>query len=250
MCKCLKIMLSAFVLSAVSPAFSLPSVDEILKQTDRYRTESEPERINMEIKSYRGDELEYERDYVILSKSNRRALVLSKHPKERGQKFLAKEGNFWIIMPRSKRPIRITPRQRMLGSAALGDVVNLAFSEEYEGRIINDSVLIEDRKVLELELLAKVKSATYHKIHIWVDSENFFPVKADYYFRSGKLAKKADFVPGDDRNGQLIVAGIVLYDRIQSEYKTVMNYRGSEPAEIPDHYYNPNYLLRANIEAM
>ncbi len=250
MCSFLKAVSVVTIIFLTLPAYSLPSIDEILRQTDQYRTESEPEKIKMEIKSYRGDKLEYERDYVILSKSNRRALVLSKHPKERGQKFLAVQGNFWIIMPRSKRPIRITPRQRMLGSAALGDVVNLAFSEEYEGRIVSESALIDGKKVLELELSAKVKSATYNKIRIWVDRQNFFPIKADYFFRSGKLAKKSDFIPGEDRNGKLIVAGIVLYDRIQKENKTVMNYRGSEPAEIPEHYYNPNFLLRANIEAI
>ena len=229
-------------------AMALPTGNEILKKTDSYRKSSTSLRVEIEIKNYKGEKLDSERRYQVYAKTNRRSLVLSQHIKEKGQKFLMVDGNFWIIMPKSKRPIRITPRQKMLGNAALGDISQLTFSEDYNSRIIEEDVLISNIPTVKLELTAKANGTTYNKIHLWVNKENFFPIKADFFLKSGKLAKNADFLSIDDKDGNPLVTGIVLRDRIQKTQKTVMTYLNGETKEIPDRYYNPSYLIRSNLE--
>ncbi len=240
------ILISIFLCSPI--AMALPTGDEILVQTDLFRTDSEPERIEVEIKNYKGDKLENERMYQVYNKTNRRTLVLSKHPKEKGQKILMVDGNFWIIMPRSKRPIRITPRQRMLGNAAMGDITSLAFSEDYSSTVVNDALTLNDKAVIELKLLSKADGTTYDQIDLWVSKDDYFPIMADFYYKSGKLAKRADFMRGEDGKGETIVSGMVLHDRIRGKNRTVMKYNGATSVDIPDKYFNPSYLIRTKLE--
>ncbi len=229
-------------------ALALPTGNEILKKTDGYRKSSKSLRVEIEIKNYKGERLDSERKYQVYAKTDRRSLVLSQHVKEKGQKFLMVDGNFWIIMPKSKRPMRITPRQKMLGNAALGDISQLTFSDDYNSQILEEDVLVSDKPAVKLELTAKANGTTYDKIHLWVGKENYFPIKADFFLKSGKLVKNADFLSTEDTNGNPWVTGMVLRDHIQKAQKTVMTYLDGETTEIPDRYYNPSYLIRNNLE--
>ena len=44
-------------------------------------------------------------------------------PAEKGQKVLMLGDDFWLLMPDSQRPLRITPMQKLLGDASTGDIV-------------------------------------------------------------------------------------------------------------------------------
>ncbi len=228
---------------------ALPTGNEIINKTDSYRKSSGSLRVEIEIKNYKGEKLDSERKYQVYAKTNRRSLVLSQHIKEKGQKFLMVDGNFWIIMPKSKRPMRITPRQKMLGNAALGDISQLTFSDDYNSKIIEEDVLASNKPAIKMELIAKAKGTTYDKIILWVSKENYFPIKADFFLKSGKLAKNADFLSKEDEKGNPQVSGMILRDRIQKSEKTVMTYLNGETKEIPDRYYNPSYLLRSNLDS-
>lgn len=46
-----------------------------------------------------------------------------------------------------------------------------------------------------LELTAKTAGETYAKIQLWLDAKNDFPLKADLYLLSQKMAKQAIFTP-------------------------------------------------------
>ncbi len=229
-------------------ANSLPDGHDILTRTDSYRIDSEPERVEVDIKSYRADKLDNERRYQVYVKTDRRYLVLSRHPKEKGQKILMLEGKFWLFMPRSKRPIRITPRQRLLGSVSLGDITTMVFSEEYSATIVDSNSDMDGTPAIKLELTARVSEPSYEKILLWVKKNNYFPVKAEFYYKSGKLAKIGDFLEGRDKYNNVAVSGMVLYDKIRKDSKTVLRYLGGVAMDIPDRYFNPGYLIRTNID--
>jgi hypothetical protein len=54
-------------------------------------------------------------------------------PAERGQKLLMQGDDFWLMMPASQRPLRITPMQKLLGEASTGDIATMTWGEDYDG---------------------------------------------------------------------------------------------------------------------
>jgi hypothetical protein len=65
-------------------------------------------------------------------------------------KVLMKGDDMWINLSGSRRALRITPMQRLMGEASNGDVAKLSFSRDY-----NATILEADGDLLKLELQAK-----------------------------------------------------------------------------------------------
>lgn len=63
--------------------------------------------------------------------------------------------NYWLLMPKSRRPIRITPMQKLLGEASVGDISTLTWSDDYQASLEGeDSVQREDQSSVETYRLA------------------------------------------------------------------------------------------------
>ena len=60
------------------------------------------------------------------------SLVLMRSPAEAGQKVLMLGDDFWLLMPGSQRPLRITPAQKLLGDASTGDIATLAVDAVFD----------------------------------------------------------------------------------------------------------------------
>lgn len=104
--------------------------------------------------------------------------------------------NYWLQMPKSRRPIRITPMQKLLGEASIGDISTLTWSQDYQGEwkaTETTSVSGKSIATYHLVLTAKTAGASYQKIDLWLAKQDAFPIKADLYLRSGKLAKQAHY---------------------------------------------------------
>ena len=152
------------------------------------------------------------------------------------------DDKFWIIMPKSRRPIRITPLQKLLGEASTGDIANMTWSEDYEGVVKGQSEL-NGVRCLELDLHSIRKGTTYARIRLWVEEKSYRPVKANLYVESGKLAKEATFSLGEIGGRRRVVA-MTLIDKIQKNKSTVVRYLAMKEGEVADKLYNPAFLAR------
>lgn len=241
------IQLTMLWMLLVAPAYAEQSVAEMIKDADQYRMEEASAKVVSLVSLYQHQELDKTREYHVYTRPNRESLVVFKSQVEAGQKMLMLGDNYWLLMPKSRRPIRITPMQKLLGEASVGDISTLTWSEDYQGELTDsDSVLLESGQVVEthrLALTAVTSGASYQKIDLWLDQSNNFPVKADLYLRSGKLAKQAWFESGM-RDGQLRVVSMTLLDQIQPAKKTVIEYQTIEALKLEEKYYNPAYLTR------
>ncbi|WP_427916951.1 outer membrane lipoprotein-sorting protein [Vibrio amylolyticus] len=222
-------------------------VDEMIKQADLYRMEEDSAKVISLVSLFEHQELDKTREYHVYTRPNRESLVVFKSQVEAGQKMLMLGDNYWLLMPKSRRPIRITPMQKLLGEASVGDISTLTWSEDYQGELINsEGVTLESGNVIQtnrLALSAATSGASYQKIDLWLDETNNFPIKADLYLRSGKLAKQAWFEAGT-RDDQLRVVSMTLFDQIQPAKKTIIEYKAIEAVELDEKYYNPAYLTR------
>lgn len=236
---------------ALSESLNTHQVTELIKKADNYRLSKQSAKIVSKVTLYKNLEIDKTRLYRVYTRENRESLVLFDSPVEAGQKMLMLGDNYWLLMPKSRRPIRITPMQKLLGEASIGDISTLTWSENYTGKWIKQEQLsVSDAagntQVVDTELLklsAKTKGASYFTIDLWLQKHSSFPIKADLYLRSGKLAKQAWFTKGL-RDGKQQVISMRLVDKIQKNQQTLIEYKQITALEIDNKYYNPAYLSR------
>jgi len=93
-------------------AYANDDATTIVKAADQYRLVSEDMQIDTKITTLNRDgSFDKERLYQVFQQSNRQSLVVMQSPAEKGQKVLMSGEDFWMILPGSQRPIRITPMQ-------------------------------------------------------------------------------------------------------------------------------------------
>ena len=224
------------------------SVSDQLKHADSYRLAEAESKVELEVKLYRDNQLDRSKAYTVYMKPQRRSLVLFRAAGENGQKVLMVDQDFWILMPGTRRPLRISPMQKLLGDASTGDVATLTWSEDYKGRLVNADYAGEycAQQCSQLELTSTRKGTTYQRIELWLDAQDV-PVYARLYLLSGRLAKEARYQLGE-LNGRATITRMTLFDSINTNRRTEIEYRSIQPVEIPDKFYNPVFLLRENLE--
>jgi len=215
-----------------------------LIKSDAYRSEAESVKISATVSAYDKDKLKSEKQYDVYSSINNQSLVVFKTASEQGQKVLMKENDFWMFMPKSRRPIRITPLQKLLGEASLGDIATLSWSQDYDIKSYetNEAVIV-------FNLMAYSKKASYQKIQLTVDKADLFPLQAELYLRSGKHAKTATFKRGERHNKVKVIA-MSLVDQMQPDKKTVIVYDEIKPINVPQKLFNPQILIRSDLNSL
>ncbi|MED5618411.1 outer membrane lipoprotein-sorting protein [Ideonella sp. BN130291] len=240
----LRFTLIAAALLAATTAQAADDVPALLKAADKWRMSSDSLQVETQVQVFNKDgSPDKERRYTVFAQPQHRSLVLMRSPAEAGQKVLMLGDDFWLLMPSSQRPLRITPMQKLLGDASTGDVATLSWAEDYTGTLVGDEPCAEAGGPLctHLSLQAARKGVSYQRIELWLGKQRHEPVKADLYVQSDKLAKQARFVL--DKAGTS-VAEMVLLDQLSSHKETRVRYLSRQGRSVPDAWMNPMFLAR------
>lgn len=239
----------------VAPVHAAENVAALLKAADAFRLPAESVRTETHVELYKNDALDKERLYTVYTKPGRRSLVLMKSPSEAGQKVLMLADQFWLLMPDSQRPIRITANQKLLGEASTGDIATMTWSEDYDGTVkdevdcptspagLPDAPDAKARRCLLLDLAQARSGVTYARVELYLEKASRLPIKADLFVGSGKRAKEAWYFP-KPVDGRPRIMSMVLLDDIQPNRRTVIRYRSIVPKAAPDEFFNPAALVR------
>ena len=231
--------LTTLLLIAVSISITFAEGVNELAVIDQLRTQGGQVKVLTRIEVYEQGELTSTSRMNVYVGTQRRSLAVYVSEREAGQKVLMIDDKFWLFLPSSKRAMRITSMQKMMGEASVGDVASLAWSEDYQ--IVERSL---DDQMLKLELVAARKGLSYSKVSLWVQPDTFYPVNADFYLKSGKLAKQAIFELAQVNN-EWMVQSLSLQDRVQKDQLTKIVYENVSPLEMNDKWFTPQFLLRA-----
>ena len=216
--------------------------ETLLARADAWRLPFNNAQLTVNVELWKGEEMEKARSYRVSLASQRRVLIHFLHPTERGQKFLQLQEDFWITLPQSKRPLRITPLQKLLGDAAVGDISSMRWQEDYRVETQQDCVSEDGTACVQLELEARFASLSYARITLWVDALDARPLSAAFYLASGRLAKEATF--RFDAEQRRMVA-MELSNALSANMVTKVRYGPPRPFEVDQRYLNPQYLVRA-----
>ena len=221
-------------------------IHELLKEADSYRLTTDAMRVETEVKVFKTGNLDKTRLYNVYVKPGRRSVVVMRSSAERGQKLLMLGDDFWLVLPSSQRPLRITPMQKLLGDASTGDIASLTWAEDYDGKVEGEKT-IDGIPCLRLDITGQRKGVSYPRIVLFLAKSDRHPVYAELYVASDKLAKEAAFEMGT-MDGRKVVTMMKLTDRLQRERVTEVHYLSRVPKALPDEYYNPAFLIRSDIE--
>jgi Outer membrane lipoprotein-sorting protein len=242
-----RFLLLALTLGPLPPIHAAePDVPTLLQTADRYRTGSSNLQVDTLVTTLNRDgSPDKERRYTVFVQDQHRSLVLMRSPAEAGQKVLMLGDDFWLLMPNSQRPLRITPTQKLLGDASTGDIATLNWSEDYDGTRIGEEPCDADapqpRPCLHLSLSARRKGVSYQRIELWLGKTRHEPVRADLYVQSEKLAKQARFVLN---KAGTEVDEMHLRDQLSSHKLTRIQYLARKGRQVPETWLNPMFLVR------
>lgn len=243
----MRLSLIVATLAAMAPAHATTDVAALLKAADRYRTGQDNLQVETQVNVFKRDgSPDKERRYTVFVQADHKSLVLMRSPAEAGQKVLMLGDDFWLLMPGSQRPLRITPSQKLLGDASTGDIATMSWSQDYTGTLVGEESCAADsgaRPCLRLSLVAARKGVTYQRIELWLGKVRHEPIKADLYVQSDKLAKQARFV-FDQPAAPTAVTEMVLLDQLSSHKETRVRYLARQPKAVPETWLNPMFLAR------
>ena len=259
------IMLLALAAAATLARAEL-DVAAVLKAADRYRAGAENLQVETQVTVLNRDgSTDKERRYTVFAQAQHKSLVLMRSPAEAGQKVLMLGDDFWLLLPGSQRPLRITPMQKLLGDASTGDIATLSWADDYTGTLVGEeqcealgaaahpkpgeapapraAAAGAVVPCLHLSLKSARKGLTYARIELWVGKARSEPLKAELYVQSDKLAKLAGFV-FDKADKPTQVTEMVLSDRLSSHKETRVRYVSRRPKQVPETWLNPMFLAR------
>lgn len=211
------------------------ATQQLLKKADSYRQEVANTLISSQITTYHPRKATTTKAYDVYLKGDDKTLVLFQAASEKGQKMLMLGENFYLILPTSRRPVRITPMQKLLGEASTGDIANLTLAGDYDGQIIEQT----DQSI-RLDLIAQRKGLSYHRIELWLDRQRHYAQRANLYLASGKLAKRAEYHYDLAQNR---IVSMKLVDAIQTDRWSQIDYLQQTPITLPDRVFNPQFLV-------
>ncbi len=244
--KRIAIMLGTLV--TVANAANALDGEVLLSRVDERRAVGQSFRFDIKIEDYENGVLVQSATMSGNAKGANKTLVEYLEPANmRGKKLLMVDDETFFFAPKTKRPVRLTASQRLMGQASNGDVMSVRFGADYTPTIEGEDIIDSESgpvECLTLRLVAKRTGTAYGAMKLWVAKAGNFPVKAECYAASGKLLKTVEYGRIRTMGEKEIVTRAILRDKIAKDAWTVIDFLDMTEAEIPDAFFTKEYLSR------
>ena len=245
--------LAAMLLNGPS-AYCAPDAQAILAASDAIRNPAKPFGVVVTLTEYRNRKQTESNTLEVYSKAESsggqyRSLIRFVNPPRDANKLLLKNGNdLWFFDPASNASIRLSPQQRLLGQAANGDVVTVNLAKDYNAEVVGEEDMADGERVSrhchKLRLAELSPDVTYNHIEMWIEAGSARPVKAHFYAESGRLLKTAYYRKFQPQLGIERPTEVVIIDGLDPNWITVMRYSDYAWRDVPDAWFQRDYLPR------
>jgi hypothetical protein len=222
------------------------AADAIVKQADTARGGGLPG-ISWTIRltsSGNDDATDGDRELAVKANTNASVAETLEPVRFRGTKLLQSDRNMWLSRPGLSKPIPISPRQRLSGQAANGDIAATNYATDYSATLLREEN-VGNEPCYVLNLVAKSKYSTYDQIQYWVSKTRHVAVQAEFKAVSGKPIKSATFQYANsiEFDGKPIpfVSRMTIKDAL-TPAQTVMDYSNVAVATIPSSAFDVGSL--------
>ncbi|MGD0915408.1 MAG: outer membrane lipoprotein-sorting protein [Thermodesulfobacteriota bacterium] len=222
------------------------SPEETLRKADEARGNMEGVEWEIDIKSIEGGR-EQNRTFRVSARSFNSLAEFLAPANVKGQKMLMIDRNMWFVKPGLSKAVPISPRQKLLGGAANGDIASTNYAGDYKVVHASDDTVNGEACHL-FDLSAVDKKVTYDRIKYWISKERLVGVKAEFYTVSGKMFKTATFEYENsitvDGSPRPFISRMIITNAIVKEDVTTMSFLKVSFKKIPDSMFNLNLLLK------
>ncbi|HKF03612.1 MAG TPA: outer membrane lipoprotein-sorting protein [Candidatus Sulfotelmatobacter sp.] len=239
-------------------AINSPTAEEILAGADRVRNPGKPFRVTLALNEYINGKARDRIGLVVYAKLDQQTgqfndLVRYAEPRrDAGKMVLLKGTSLWFYDPASKASIRISPQQRLVGQASEGDVLSVNLARDYSVKLAGEETLLDadhkDHDCYHLDMAAATPDAIYNRIEYWVEKGTYHPIKGKFYSDSGRLLKIAYYHKYEEQLDALRPTEVVLIDSVNSNLATTIGYSDYRYQDIPDSWFQRDYLPRLKPE--
>ncbi len=236
------------IVTDISPNVSLSyGADELLKQSDMARGGNlDGISFNATLTSFEEGERVNSFGMLIEVAGDDNLVSFTAPARSRGISILIKSRNMWFLSPTTKRPVPISPRQRLLGDASNGDIATTNYSRDYNAEVIGEAK-VNGVDCYVLWLTAKEKNVTYQQVRYYIDKNSHLALKSDFFTASNKMIKYALMNYGNTislPDSKLrFIDEMKVFDAI-SKNETVMKYYDVEVKSIPASRFDRRALMQ------
>ncbi|MBV8537302.1 MAG: outer membrane lipoprotein-sorting protein [Alphaproteobacteria bacterium] len=245
------------LVAAVAPARA-QTAQEIIAAADKVRNPGEPFRSTNTLTEFIAGKPRDQNVLVVFSKEDPathqfRNLVRYVAPaRDQGKMVLLDGRVLWFYDPNSKASVRISPQQRLIGQAAIGDVLTVNLAVDYAGTLLGDETIQDagrkDRQCWHLDMKAANDQAVYNRVEYWVEHGTSYPVKAKFYSDSGRLLKILYYRGFEEQLGRIRPTEAVIIDAVDTSLVTTFKFGDFHAQNIPDAWFQRDYLPRLQPE--
>jgi outer membrane lipoprotein-sorting protein len=254
----IRAVFSAVLLFSCSGTVQAQSATEIVAATDTVRNPHQAFRSTVTFTEYVSGRERQHDTLVVFSKEDSqtkqfRNLVQYVEPaRDAGKRVLLDGRSLWFFDPASNTSVRISPQQRLIGQAAIGDVLTVNLVVDYNASLLGTETISDaartERRCWHLDLKAANDRAVYNRIEYWVEQGTNDPIKGKLYSDSGRLLKIVYFRNFAKRLGAVRPAEEVIIDAVDSTLATTATFAEDAFQDIPEIWFQRDYLPRLQIK--
>jgi outer membrane lipoprotein-sorting protein len=226
------------------PVFALTNkeAEELVKYADDILYPKECRMISV-MNNLEGRGRETENKIEVWRKDDKFLVIFLTPPIQKGQKFLMNDENMWMYLPKSKRVMRISAKEKSMGGEANNsDVMRVDLVKDYNIKYLCDENM-NNTMCYKLELSGKNRKVAYNKVIYWISKNGKMPVKRELYSISGKLMKNWYFEDIKVFNNVRRPAKMIIENALNKEYRTeIIFLEIDEKARFKDNMFQPTYL--------
>ena len=245
-------------LVATNDAARAETAQEIVAASDKVRNPGEPFRSTNTLTEFVAGKPRDQNVLVVYAKEDpathqfRNLVRYVAPPRDQGKMVLLDGRVLWFYDPNSKASVRISPQQRLIGQAAIGDVLTVNFAVDYSGTLLGDETIQDasrtDRQCWHLDMKAANDQAVYNRVEYWVEHGTSYPVKAKFYSDSGRLLKILYYRGFEEQLGRIRPTEAVIIDAVDTSLVTTFKFSDFRAQAIPDAWFQRDYLPRLQPE--
>jgi hypothetical protein len=187
-----------FALFNLTGQTATPSPGELLASSDRARGAAK----NLKGLSWQSEVISTENGeeghvtYSVKVLGNDALAQVTQPARQKGELVLFNDRTLWYFKTGLKKPVNISPRQKLIGQAANGDIASTQYARDYEAVDAGEDN-VNGQKAWKLDLKAKAKNVTYDRIRYWISKSDQVALKAEFLTLAGAPFKIAEFKYGN-----------------------------------------------------
>lgn len=188
-----------------------------------------------------------ERSLLIKNRGRNTVAEFTAPAKVKGNMLVMLDRNMWFVKPGLRNPVAISPRQKLTGGVANGDVASTNYAGDYDAAAAGEES-VDGEPCYVFDLTANNKKTTYDRIRYWISKQRLLGVKAEFYTVAGKRFKTATMQYNNrlrTKSGDLpFISRMTIYDAVIKDNVTTMDYRDPDIKPLADAVFNLNLMIR------